>query len=462
MRLRTAVAIWLLVINAGVSPAQQARTVHRALDDFSAGIEAVAKTARPGVVDIAVSLRAAAEGTLGRKAGFLVEQEAHGSGAIIDPDGYILTNAHVVNGARKIEVGIYGSDGKDGTRTLRAKLIGLDRDLDLAVIKVEATGLPALTFVDSDTLKQGQFVMALGSPLGLENTLTVGIVSAVRRFLKPEDPMWYVQTDAPINPGNSGGALLDAAGRLAGINTLILSQSGGSEGIGFAIPANTAKRVYELIRRDGRVKRGAIGVIPQTVTSTLAKALALPVENGVILSDVLPQGGASAAGLEPGDVIVAAEGQPVKQSRDLASVIYQKAAGESISLEVLRGGGKLSKRVVVTERPGEPERLEEIAAVNGSLIRRLGALVLPLDEKVAPLLPEIRRLYGVVVGAVPAEFAGRNPGLIAGDVIYSVNGRKVETILQLVDEMYARKAGDSIALQVERSRELIYVAFELE
>lgn len=461
MRQPIVLAAFVLVGSTGVL-GQQARPVHKALEEFSTGVEAVARLARPGVVDISVEVRTAAEGSLGRKAGFLVEQQAHGSGVIIDPNGYILTNAHVVNGARKIEVGLYADSTKDGMRTLPAKLVGLDRDLDLAVIRIEATGLPALTLLDSDTLKQGQFVMALGSPLGLENTLTVGIVSAVRRYLKPEDPMWYLQTDAPINPGNSGGALLDAKGRLAGINTLIMTQSGGSEGIGFAIPSNIAKRTYDLIRRDGRVKRGAIGVLPETVTPTLAKALGLPVTHGVILSDVLPEGGAEAADLEPGDVVTAIDGRPVRHSRDLASAIYQKTAGESVTLEILRDGQKMTKTVAVTERPGEPERLEEIAAVSGSLVRRLGALVLPLDDKVTPLLPDIRRLYGVVVGAVPAEFAGRNPGLIAGDVIYSVNGKKVETIQQLVDEMYARKAGDPIALQIERSHQLIYIAFELQ
>ena len=462
MRTRTLLAGLATCLGMSVT-AQEVRPVHKALDEFSAGIEAVARMSRPGVVDISVELRAVAENGIGRKAGFLVEQQAHGSGAIVDPNGYILTNAHVVNGARKIDIGLYSDSGsKDGPRTLPAKLIGLDRDLDLAVIKVEATDLPALQFIDSDTLKQGQFVMALGSPLGLENTLTVGIVSAVRRYLKPEDPMWYVQTDAPINPGNSGGPLLDAEGRVTGINTLILTQSGGSEGIGFAIPSNTAKRVYELIRRDGRVKRGAIGVIPQSITTTLSKALGLPVDRGVILSDVVPGAAAASSGLQPGDIVLVADGQPVRQARDLASVIYQKAAGDQITLEVLRGSEKITKKVAVMERPGEPERLEEIAAVSGSLVRRLGALMLPLDEKVAPLVPEIRRFYGVVVGAVPAEFAGRNPGLIAGDVIYSVNGRKVETIQQLVDEMYARKAGDPIALQVERNHQFIYVAFELD
>src|SRR5208283_4979065 len=185
-----------------------------------------------------------------------------------------------------------------------AKLIGLDREVDIAVVKIEAQNLPTLSFVNSDTLRQGQLVMAVGSPLGLQNSLTHGVISATYRQLSPESPMVYIQTDAPINPGNSGGPLLDIQGRIAGINTMILSESGGNEGIGFAIPANLAQDVYRRLRQDGRIRRGTIGVLPETITPRMGAALGLDRDSGVILSDVVPHGAAEAAGLQTGDVVL--------------------------------------------------------------------------------------------------------------------------------------------------------------
>jgi serine protease Do len=382
----------------------------------------------------------------------------------VDPDGYIVTNAHVVRNARRIDVNILRSDERGEEphgHLVPAKLIGLDRQVDIAVVKIEGKNLPALSFVNSDNLRQGQLVLAVGSPLGLQNSLTHGVVSATVRQLNPESPMVYIQTDAPINPGNSGGPLLDIEGRVAGINTMIYSESGGNEGIGFAIPANLAKDVYQRLRKDGRIRRGSIGVIPETITPTLGAALGLDRDAGVILSDVAPDSAADTAGLEPGDVVLSVDGKPMREARDLALAVFQRAPGDQMTMEIQRGKERMSKTVAVLERKSEPSQMEDLAN-SATLVRQLGILAVTVDEKVTAILPDLRRLSGVAVAAVPAEYAGLNPGLVAGDVIYSLNNRRIASLDELRDALKDKKSGDAIALQVERFGQLIYVTAALE
>jgi serine protease Do len=437
-----------------------------ALAQFSASIEDLARASGPAVVQISVQGRAPIEEGGAQRAGFTAEQRTTGSGVIVDPDGYIVTNAHVVIDARHIDISVIdgGQSGQPGKRKhLPATTVGLDRETDLAVLKIEAKGLPTLSFRDdSGTLKQGQLVLALGSPLGLDNSLTVGFVSAPIRHLSPDKPNYYIQTDAPINPGNSGGPLLDTAGHIAGINTMIMSQSGGSEGIGFAIPSNIVRQTYQGLRKDGHIRRGAIGVVPQDITPTLASALGLDRDSGIILSDIVPHGAAEASGLELGDIVLAVDGKPIEQSRQLMAVVCQHVFGEEVTLDVQRGKERLQKTVAVLARPRSPEDLEELASRDAHLIRRLGVLALTLDERVTPILPDLRRLSGVVVAAIPAEFAGLNPGLIAGDAIYELNGSRTGTLEELRTALDAKKTGDPIALLIERSGQLVYVSFELE
>jgi serine protease Do len=273
--------------------------------------------------------------------------------------------------------------------------------------------------------------------------------------------MVYIQTDAPINPGNSGGPLLDTEGRVAGINTMIFSQSGGNEGLGFAIPANLAKDVYLRLRKDGRVRRGAIGVIPETITPALASALGLDRDSGVILSDVAPDGAAEAAQLEPGDVVLSIDGKPLREARDLALAVFQRTPGDQLIMEIQRGKERMSKTVAVVERKSEPSQMEDLAN-SATLVRPLGILAVTVDEKVTAILPDLRRLSGVAVAAVPAEYAGLNPGLLAGDVIYSLNTRRIASLDDLRGALNDKKPGDAIALQVERLGQLIYVTATLE
>ena len=254
-------------------------------------------------------------------------RRASGSGVILSADGYIVTNAHVIAGATRIQVQLSSNCASAGRsivrppgRTFPARLIGLDAETDLALLKVDAEGLRFLELADSDIVRQGQLVMAVGSPSGLESSMSMGVISAVARQLQPDDRVVYLQTDAPINPGNSGGALVDIEGRLVGINTMILTQSGGSEGLGFAVPSNIARFVIDQMRRRGFVLRGEIAVEAQTLTPGLAAALGLSRDSGVILADVLPGGPADIAGLKIGDIVLSlnskADGERTAVSRE--------------------------------------------------------------------------------------------------------------------------------------------------
>jgi serine protease Do len=445
--------------------AQPARSHSSALADFSTAVEELCASVSPAVVQIEVRRRAPVEDEDSSHAAFFAKQSASGSGIIVDASGYIITNNHVTEGSRDIDVSVADTSDptkKDAHRHYSGTIIGSDRETDLALIKIDATNLPTLSFVDSDTLKQGQLVFALGSPLGLENTLTVGYVSATSRQLNADQPADYIQTDAPINPGNSGGPLLDMNGRVAGINTMIYSQSGGSEGIGFAIPANTVRNVYEQLRKEGHVHRGTIGVVAEDVDPLMSKALGLNRHPAVILADVLPHGAAAAAGLEQGDVVLSADGRPVTQMRQVQAAVLKHAIGDTIILDILRGGETMQKTVAILERPKSPVALADLVNGQANLVRELGILAMTLDEKVTPDLPDTRRLYGVVVAAIPAEFAALNPGLQPGDLIYELNTNKIHSLQELRDALATLKPGDPIALLVEHEGTLGYVAFKLE
>ena len=451
----------LLVSGAGFAQTKtQSPRFAKLLSEYSAALEDLAQSASPSVVQIVVKTLTTAGKGESQRNGFVSEQEATGSGVIVAADGYIVTNSHVVQNARSIDVRIFRSEerGQDPhLHLMPARLIGLDRLADIAVVKIEANDLPALSFVNSDNLKPGQLVLAVGSPLGLQNSVTNGVVSAVARQLNPEIPMVFIQTDAPINPGNSGGPLLDSEGRIAGINTMIYSQSGGNEGIGFAIPSSLVKDLYEKIRKDGRIRRGAIGVIPETITPALGAALGLNKDSGVILSDVTPRSAAEVAGLQPGDVVLSVDGKPMREERDLALAVFGRSSGDVLSMEIQRGQQRMKKNVAVLDQTTEPGKLEDLANYDASLVRELGILAVTLDAKVTPILPNLRRLSGVVVAAVPTEYAGLNPGLVAGDVIYSLNNHQILSLEELRNALKASKSGDPIALQVERFGQLIYV-----
>jgi serine protease DegQ len=277
-----------------------------------------------------------------------------GSGVIVSPDGYILTNDHVVEAADEIEVAL-----PNGNKML-AKVVGNDPDTDLAVLRIDAHGLHAITFGSSDALRVGDVVLAIGNPFGVGQTVTSGIVSALGRSgLQINTFENFIQTDAAINPGNSGGPLVDARGNLVGINTAIYSRNGGSIGIGFAIPVSTAKMVLEQIVKTGTVTRGWIGVEVQSITQGLADSFKLEESKGVIIAGVLRGGPADKAGVKPGDVLLAVGGKQVEGTPDMLNVVAALVPGSHASLALMRGGKKLTVEVVVGTRPKPPARPEQ-------------------------------------------------------------------------------------------------------
>lgn len=364
-----------------------------------------------------------------------------GSGVIVDArQGYVLTNNHVVENADEIRVTL-----KD-RRTFRAELVGTDPATDIAVLRIPADNLTALPFGNSDELQVGDVVIAIGNPFGLGQTVTSGIVSALGRSgLAAEKYEDFIQTDAPINPGNSGGALIDTKGRLVGINTAIVSPAGGNVGIGFAVPVNMARAVMEQLIRYGEVRRGRIGVVIQDLTPDLAEAMGIAGRQGAVVSQIEPGSPAERAGLAPGDVVIAVDGEPVRNSTELRNRIGLVERGRRIDLTVLRDGRERHVRVEVSAPP------------------QVG---LELDEKAPQLagarfteLPPDHPASGRVAGVLVAEVAQGSPawlfGLRPGDIITAVNRRPVRSLAEL--EAAVSNQSRLLALNIVRGNAQIFL-----
>jgi serine protease Do len=442
-----------------------------AIQNLSSSLEALAQRVNRSVVKIVNSGFGLSEDSDSSNASMLTRQRATGSGVILTADGYIATNAHVVQGARRLRVQLPVSERaarqskslvKPAGTVLDAKLVGVDRETDVAVLKIDAKDLPYLALGNSRELRQGQLVMAFGSPLGLQNSASLGVVSAVARQLKADSPMIYIQTDASINPGNSGGPLVDMSGRVVGLNTMILSQSGGSEGIGFAIPSDTLLNVYNQIRKEGHVHRGQIGASVETITPLLAAGLQLPQDWGVLVADVMPDGPAEKSGLHPGDIVLSLNGRAMENARQLEVGLYRFPVGDKVSLEVLRGADRLTMDVAVTAEDDDPQRFADLVDPEKNLIPELGILGVEIDKRLAPLLGDLRKQYGIVVAARASGTEGLEMDLRPGDVIYSINNEPTATIAALRQMLTHLKSGDPVVMQVEREGRLLYVAFETE
>jgi serine protease Do len=443
------------------------------LRELSGSLERLSDSVHRAVVQIYATGYATAEdsGESGAAA-LLSKQRSTGSGVILSPDGYIVTNNHVVRLARRIQVRLPAAHETlpDHHTILRAvgplfdaKLVGFDRQTDLAVIKIDAKDLAHLPLGDSNDLRQGQLVMAFGNPRGLEGSVSMGVISSVARQIKPEEPMVYIQTDAPINPGNSGGPLIDTEGRVVGINTFILSESGGSEGLGFAIPSNIVKNVYNQIRTEGHVHRGQIGIFAQTITPPLAKGLGLPREWGVLVTDVDPDGPAEDAGVKIGDVILTLDGKPMDDARQLHADIYEHRRGDKLKLELQRGDQLVKAQVEVMEVASDPMRFADLVNPEHNLVPRLGILCIAIDKRLADMLSdELRLPFGVVIAGGSATDLGSGTGLQPGDVIYSVNGEAMKSVDALNKKLAGFEAGQSPVLQIQREGRLMFVVIELE
>ena len=462
----------LLPLFAQPNPPLTAERRPDALTELSAATEQLARKVSHSVVQIfstGYAFNEDSDATNTRS--FISRQRSSGSGVILSADGYIVTNSHVVQGARRVQVQLsYGLPELEGQRRvirrgklIEAKVVGMDREADLAVIKIEMTGLAPLSFGNSDALRQGELVLAVGNPLGLENSVSMGVVSSTERQIHTDDPIAYIQTDASINPGNSGGPLLNAQGHVVGINTFIYTQSGGSEGIGFAIPSNLVRNTYEQIRKSGHVHRGEIGIAAQTVTHELAQGLSLPQDYGVVLSDVTPESPADESGLKVGDIVASIDGRPLMTARWLELEIYRRVIGEKVKLEILRGKDHLTFTVPVSEREGDPMRFADLVTPEKNTVARLGILGIGIDKETAALLPDLRKKYGVVVAARAASAPYSGTGsLQPGDVIYTVNSEPVTSVEALRTYVDKIDSGDSVVLQIERNGKLTYLTLELE
>jgi serine protease Do len=437
------------------------------LHEVSESLQLLSKRVGPGVVQIFSTGYKPDSDREHRNTDLLSRGVTAGSGIIVASDGWIVTNAHVVQGGRRIRVQLNheaASAAQKGTRhaLFDAKLVVADRDTDLALLKIDATDLPTLELSDSSNLKQGQLVLAFGSPLGFDNSVSMGIVSSVARQPDPNSPTIYVQTDAAINPGNSGGPLVDTSGRVVGINTLILTQSGGNEGIGLAIPSNVVRSVYHQVRNEGHVHHHQIGVSARNITPALASGLGLDREDGVVIEDVTPEGPAASVGLMPGDIVLSVNNKPVQNIREFALALYPFAVGDEATLGIQRGKQAMSFRVAVIEKQDVQERLADLVTTEQARIPQLGILALTLDEKLVSMLPLLRNRFGVVVAGKEAYGAYEGEGPLPGDVIYSVNGTPVDNIDSLRSVLDDLKAADAITLQVERLGSLHYLVLETD
>jgi serine protease Do len=463
---RALTAVAALGAAASASAQEAARRPSEALEALSGAFEHISERVAPSVVQVFTS----SFGISGDpQLALLTRQEGTASGVIIDPDGYIVTNAHVVSDARRVQVQLAQvpeaasqpvAVRPQGVK-LDAEVVGLDTITDLALLKIPGKGLRTLSLGDSDRVKQGQLVLAFGSPLGLRNTVTMGVVSAVARQLSPDDPAVYIQTDAPVNPGNSGGPLVDAAGRVVGINTLILSHSGGSEGVGLAIPSNVVRVITDQLRANGRVRRGMIGVELQSVDTVFAKALGLPQPWGVIVADVSDDGPAGPAGVQVGDVILTLDGRPIESVRQFSANLLRHAIDATVSLELLRGADRLALKVQVIERPDDPDRYLSLVDPKKNLVPQLDILGVDIPDEVSTGQQRRRLDGGILVAAASAE-AATPDRFQPGDIIHAVNRTFVLRLADLRDAVAGLKAGDPVVVQIERQGQLMYIAFEVD
>jgi serine protease Do len=454
--------------SAEQKPGASSSNAMRPLIEFNDALEALAAKVSPAVVQILVTGYAPIHEEDRTQTALIVRQHAVGSGVIVDPSGYIMTNAHVVEGAQRIRVAlpVPGDPTREvpvGKRhILEAKLIGLHKDTDLALLKIDAADLPTLPLLSQERPRVGQLVFAIGSPEGLQNSVTMGVVSAVARQPDPQKAMTYVQTDAPINPGNSGGPLVDMNGSVVGINTFILSEGGGSEGLGFAIPARIVDFVYHSLRKYGHVHRVEIGAVAQEITPTMADGLHLAQRWGVIIADVKPDGPAAAAGLQIQDIVLRADDRRIDTLPALSAALYLHRLDKVLKLEILRGETKQTLFIPAIEERDPMDQLFDQADPEKSLIPRLGILGVDLTGDLRNQVGSLRVASGVIVLGRAADLITPETGLQTGDVIHSLNTTPITSMDDLRAAVNALKTGAAVVLQVERSDGFTYLSFEMD
>ena len=463
-----AATLALLMVFCGTSAAAQDRS-DNTLRKLNESVDALIKKVSPSVVQILVTGYGPVDsGEHSNAAVVIGRQRAIGSGFVIDPAGYIITNAHVVSGAQRVQV-VVPEGVSDGslqailsarTNIVPARVVGVARDIDVALLKVDNVKLAALPLAPYRNIHQGEVVLAFGSPEGLRNTVTLGVVSSVARQIDPDSPMVYIQTDAPINPGNSGGPLVNVEGEVVGINTFILSQSGGNEGLGFAIPSSVVGVAYRQLRKFGHIHRTQIGIGIQTISPTLAAAINLPRNYGVIVSDVLPDSPALASGVRIGDVLLSVDGRAADSVPYVSFRLMSVDVGAKVHLEVLRGKEKLAFDIPVVETPHEMDQIASLADPEKNLVRPLGIIGVEIDQKIAAMAQDLRDPFGIIVVARSSE--GADIPLTTGDVIRTLNGQPMTTLERLRGALQPLPPGAPVVLQIQREQRLLFVAFTLD
>ncbi len=374
-----------------------------------------------------------------------------GSGVIVSPDGHILTNNHVIEGAREVTVTL------PDKREFKGNIMGTDPKTDLAVVKIEGQNLPTVTWGDASKLQVGEYVLAVGNPFGLNSTVTLGIVSALGRgrmgITQYED---FIQTDAAINPGNSGGALVNTRGELVGINTAIFSQTGGYQGVGFAVPTSMSKPIYESLVKTGKVVRGFLGIGIQDLNQDLVKSFGLKESKGALVSDVREDSPAERAGVKQGDVIVAYEGSPVGDAVALQRFVTKTSVGTKVSVKVIRDGHEKELAVTIGE---QPDQTQVAKAESGSTDHAfVGVAVQDLDQNTARELGLKGKHYGVVVTRVEPDRGAEKAGLQSGDVISEINRQPVKSVKDFEKASATLKKGENVLMLINRRGNALFLS----
>ena len=467
--------VTLILITATLSPAESqvspdSRPVaavtrrdapHNVMDEFSDDVERLVHRVNPAVVQIVSDSFVGRDDEQKGNTSTVTRATGVGTGFFVSADGDVITNAHVVAGARRVRVRLPESRTGPGKRRMSTRLVdvqvvGVDRETDLALLKIPGTWAH-LQFAGSRLLRQGQVVLALGNPRGLENSVSMGVVSATNRQIHPDAAQDYIQTDAPINPGNSGGPLVNTSGDVVGVSTFIFSESGGSEGLGFAIPSSLVQDVYIQLKRYGRVRRGQLGVIVRSMTPPLADALSLSRDEGVLVQDVRPDGPAAEANLRCEDIITRVQGRPVRNLRQFANSLFRSEIGDRLTLEVVRGDDTIQMQVRLEESDDGGNAIAQEVRDKAVPIPQLGILAISLDNSTAALISEPRFRFGSIVAARLDVNSSFQEELNPGDIVYRVNGKVAEGIDPLKELVSHVSETAPLVVQVQRDGVLRYL-----
>jgi serine protease Do len=451
-------------------PVPAAAAVPDSLERMNQAIDGLTRKVWPSVVQIMVTGYGTGDPEArGPVNTIMTRQRSLGSGFVIDAEGYVMTNAHVVSGAQRVQV-LLPPVGADGSllsalspkmTTLPARIVGISTEIDLALLKVEGLKAPALAFAAYRDVRQGETVFAFGSPGGLRNTLTHGLVSAVARQTDPDSPLIYIQTDAPINPGNSGGPLVNVRGEVVGVNTFIMSQSGGNEGLGFAIPSATARTVFRQLKQYGQLRRQEVGISLQTITAPMAASLGLDRDSGVVISDVWPGGPAEAAGVRIGDVLLSVDGQAAENLPTVNYYFRLRDSDKPVELVVMAGTSQKLYKVAAVEQGSDFDSASLTTDPERNLIAPLGVVGIEIDPRLAAGAKGLRDPYGIVVAARAAGAAVDVP-LMPRDIIRSLNHENTTSLVGLRRMLQELKPGAPVTLQIQRDGRLMFVSFTME